>query len=327
MVRYYWNLKKQPKKKAIIARTWGYHGSTLAAASLGGMDYMHKPADLPLPGFFHVTPPYHFRFGDGLDPAAFGRKAAAAVEDKIRELGAENVAAFIGEPIMGAGGVIIPPETYWPEIQAICARHDVLLIADEVICGFGRTGRWFASDHFGIRPDFMTMAKGLTSGYLPLSAVMVGDRVAEMLLAPDVEFSHGYTYSGHPVSCAVAIENIRILKDEKLVERVKNDTGPYLARRLAELTDHPLVGEVRSLGFVGAIELVKAKNPRALFDPIGKVGVICREHCFSLGLVMRATRDTMLLSPPLIWTRAHVDEFLELTRRALDLTLADAKKM
>jgi len=327
MVRYYWNLKGRPTKKIMISRQYAYHGSTLAGASLGGMDYMHKPADLPLPGFVHVMPPYHFRLGDGMAPDEFGLKAAAALDAKIRELGADNVACFIGEPIMGAGGVIIPPRTYWPEIQSICAKHDVLLAADEVISGFGRTGNWFASDYFKIEADFMTLAKGLTSGYLPLSAVMVADRVADVLAGPEVEFSHGYTYSGHPVCCAVALENIRILKDEKLVERVSDDTGPYLAARLAELADHPLVGEVRSLGLIGAIELVKNKQPRQLFDPPGKVGVICREHCLYLGLIMRATRDTMLLSPPLIWTRANIDEFVELTRRALDLTLADVKKL
>jgi putrescine aminotransferase len=173
----------------------------------------------------------------------------------------------------------------------------------------------------------MTLAKGLTSGYLPLSAVMVGDRVADVLLAKDVEFHHGYTYSGHPVSCAVAIENIRLLRDEGLVERVHDDTGPYLARRLAELADHPLVGEVRTQGFLGAIELVKDKATRRFFEPVGQVGRICRDHCFRNGLIMRATRDTMLTSPPLIWTHAHVDEFMVLARRALDLTLADVGAM
>ncbi len=327
MVRVYWNLKGRPSKRVMISRTYAYHGSTLVGASLGGMDYMHKPAGLPLPGFVHVMPPYHFGLGHDEDPAEFGLRAAAALEDKIVELGAGNVGAFIGEPIMGAGGVIIPPATYWPEVQRICAKHDVLLIADEVICGFGRTGHWFASEPFGIKPDFMTLAKGLTSGYLPLSAVMVGTRVAEALLAPGVEYSHGYTYSGHPVSCAVALENIRIIKDEKLVERVHDDTGPYLKERLATLNDHPLVGETRSLGFIGAIELVKTKKPRELFQPAGKVGGICRDHCTRLGLVMRATRDTLLLSPPLIWSRAHVDEFIGLARQALDLTLADSRKM
>jgi putrescine aminotransferase len=322
MVRSYWNLKKQPKKKTIISRTNAYHGSTMVAASLGGMSYMHELADLPLPGFEHIRQPYWYHEADGLSPEEFGRAAAQALEDKIKELGAENVAAFIGEPIQGAGGVIIPPANYWGEIQKICKKYDLLLIADEVICGFGRTGHWFASEHFGIEADFMTLAKGITSGYMPLSAIMVAERVASVLNEMG-DFSHGFTYSGHPVSCAVAIENIRILKDEKLVDRVKNETGPYLAKTLETFLDHPLVGEVRSLGLMGAFELVKDKKTRKTFEPVGDTGTICRDHCFKLGLVMRATRDTMLISPALTWTRDTIDEWAGLTRKALDLTAKD----
>lgn len=327
MVRHFWNLQGKPGKKTIISREYAYHGSTMASASLGGMAAMHAQADLPLPGFVHIMPPYWYGLGGDLSPAEFGRKAAAALEQRILDLGPDNVAAFIGEPIQGAGGVLIPPETYWPEIQRICRQYDILLIADEVICGFGRTGHWFGSDHFEIKPDFMTLAKGITSGYLPLSAVMVGDRVAETLIEKGGEFTHGYTYSGHPVACAVAIENIRILKEEGLIERVRTETGPYLAERLQELSDHPLVGEVRSVGFVGAIELVKDKEKRTFFDPIGEVGTICRDHCFEIGIIMRAVRDTMVISPPLIWERAQIDEFFDLAREALDRTLADVAKL
>ena len=327
MVRHFWNLQGKPGKKTIISREYAYHGSTMASASLGGMAAMHAQADLPLPGFVHIMPPYWYGLGGDLSPAEFGRKAAAALEQRILDLGPDNVAAFIGEPIQGAGGVLIPPETYWPEIQRICRQYDILLIADEVICGFGRTGHWFGSDHFEIKPDFMTLAKGITSGYLPLSAVMVGDRVAETLIEKGGEFTHGYTYSGHPVACAVAIENIRILKEEGLIERVQTETGPYLAERLQGLADHPLVGEVRSVGFVGAIELVKDKEKRAFFDPIGEVGTICRDHCFEIGIVMRAVRDTMVFSPPLIWERAQIDEFFDLAREALDRTHADVAKL
>ena len=327
MARHYWNLMGKKTKKTIIGRHNGYHGSTMVAASMGGMSYMHSIADLPLPGFTHIQQPYWYGEGGDLTPAEFGRKAAKALEDKILELGPENCAAFVGEPIQGAGGVIIPPDTYWPEIQRICKQYDLLVIADEVICGFGRTGYWFASEHFKIEPDFMTLAKGLTSGYLPLSAVMVGKRVADVIAGDKGgEFNHGYTYSGHPVSCAVAMENIRLMRDQGLVTRVHNETGPYLAKRLNELKDHTLVGEVRSLGFIGAIELVKDKAKRKFFNPIGEVGTICRDHCFANGLVMRATRDTMLLSPPLIWTTAHIDEFMELARKSLDQTLVDVKK-
>ena len=324
MVRQYWNLVGKSAKKTIISRTNGYHGSTMVAASLGGMSYMHQHADLPLPGFVHIQQPYWYGEGGDMSPEEFGLKAARALETKILELGPERCAAFIGEPIQGAGGVIMPPSTYWPEIQRICRQYDLLLIADEVICGFGRTGHWFASELYGIKADFMTLAKGITSGYVPLSAAMIGDRVADVLIASG-EFDHGFTYSGHPVSCAVALENIRILRDEKLVERVHGETGPYLEKRLQELLDHPLVGEVRLKGFIGAIELVKDKKTRQPHQPVGEVGTICRDHCFAIGLVMRATRDTMLISPPLSWTRTEIDEFIALTRRALDLTLADVK--
>lgn len=326
MIRHYWNLKGRKTKKTIISRIWGYHGSTLAGASLGGMSFMHEPADLPLPGFSHIMPPYHYMYGENLSEAEFGRKAAGWLEQRILELGPDNVAAFVAEPIQGAGGVIIPPATYWPEIQRICRKYDVLISSDEVITGFGRTGEWFATTLYDIQPDFITLAKGITSGYVPLSAVLIGDRVADVLLAQGVEFNHGYTYSGHPVSCAVAIENIRILQREKLVERVKTETGPYLAQKMQELATHPLVGEVRSCGFMGAIELVKNKSRREFFKPAGEVGLICRDHCFRLGLIMRATRDTMMVSPPLTWTRDDINEWAELARQAFDLTLADAQK-
>jgi putrescine aminotransferase len=294
----------------------------MVAASLGGMSYMHEIADLPLPGFVHIRQPYWYGESGTMSPEEFGKACAQALEDKINELGAENVAAFIGEPIQGAGGVIIPPMNYWPEVQKICKKHDILLIADEVICGFGRTGHWFASEYYGIEADFMTLAKGITSGYVPLSAIMVADRVGQVLNDMG-DFSHGFTYSGHPVACAVALENIRILKDEKLVERVHDETGPYVAKKLQEFQSHPLVGEVRNLGLMGAIELVKDKKTHKTFEPVGDTGTICRDHCFKLGLVMRATRDTMLLSPPLSWTKADVDEWAGLTKKALDLTAKD----
>jgi putrescine aminotransferase len=325
MVRHFWNLMGKTDKKTIISRIYGYHGSTMASASLGGMTAMHAQADLPLPGFVHIIPPYWYGLSEDMTPDEFGLFAARKLEEKILELGADKVGAFIAEPIQGAGGVLIPPKTYFPEIQRICRKYDVLLIADEVICGFGRTGRWFASEHFDIRPDFMTLAKGITSGYLPLSAVMVGDRVAAAL-SQGGEFAHGFTYSGHPVPCAVALENIRILKDEGIIERVAVETGPYLQKRLKELESHPLVGEVRGLGFIAAIELVKDKKGREFFDPIGEVGLICRDHCFANGVVLRATRDTMLVSPPLVMSRGQIDELVEGARRCLDLTARDVTR-
>ncbi len=323
MVRHFWNLEGRPGKKTFISRTYAYHGSTLAAASLSGMTAMHGQADLPLPGFVHVMPPYWYDFGGQDSAEEFGVQAARAVEDKILELGPDRVAAFIGEPIQGAGGVIIPPQSYWPEVQRICRKHDVLLIVDEVITAFGRTGHWFASEYYGLTPDAMTLAKGLTSGYLPLSAAVIGERIAATLIEKGGEFFHGFTYSGHPVACAVALENLRILAEERLIERVRDETGPYLKAGLAELADHPLVGEVRSLGLLGAVELVKDKAGRGRFDDIGKVGNICRDHCIDQGAILRAVRDSMVMSPALTVGTRDIDELLRILRTALDLTAKD----
>ncbi len=323
LVRYYWNLQGQPRKKTIISRHLAYHGVTMAAASMSGLAPMHPQFDLPLPGFAHIAAPYWYGEGGDLSPEDFGRKAAGALERKLLELGPETVAAFIGEPIQGAGGVIIPPDSYWPEIQRICAAYDILLIADEVICGFGRTGAWFGSDSFGIKPDFMTLAKGLTSGYLPMAAVLMGGRVAAAFRAAGEELVHGFTYSGHPVAAAVALRNIEILEDEGLVERAGREIGPYLQARLKELEAHPLIGEVRGRGMIAAMEIVEHKPSRAHFDPRRGAGMICRNHCFENGLVMRAVRDTMVLAPPLTITRAEVDLLIERAAKCLDLTQRD----
>ncbi|MEQ8354469.1 MAG: aspartate aminotransferase family protein [Kiloniellaceae bacterium] len=323
MVRRYWALSGQPERVNIISRVNGYHGSTMASASLGGMKPMHDVDGLPLPGFHHVRQPYGFAEGGALSPEDFGKAAAKAIEDKILELGAETVAAFIGEPIQGAGGVIIPPASYWPEVQRICRKYDILLIADEVICGFGRAGEWFGSDLFDIKPDMMTLAKGLTSGYVPLSAVMVGDKVNQVLWDRGGEFAHGFTYSGHPVACAVALENLDIIEEENLVERVREDTGPYLQQRLAELAEHPLVGEARGVGLLGAVELVSDKASRSRFNPEGRAGTVCRDHCVKQNVVSRAVRDTMVISPPLIITRQEIDELIARLGRAIDLTAKD----
>jgi putrescine aminotransferase len=321
LVRRYWDLQGQPERKVIISRINAYHGSTMAGASLGGMAFMHQQGGLPIPDIVHIPQPYWYAEGGNLAPDEFGLKAARALEQKILELGAHRVAAFIGEPIQGAGGVIIPPHSYWPEIQRICDRHGILLVADEVICGFGRTGHWFGSDLYGIRPDLMTMAKGLSSGYLPIGGVMVADRVAEVLIDKGGEFAHGYTYSGHPVACAVASVNLALIQQENLVARTRDEMGPYLASKWRQIAEHPLVGEARSVGLIGALELVRDKRSRQFFDKRGEVGTICRDFCFQNGLIMRAVRDTMIISPPLVITREQVDELAEKAWRCLDLTL------
>jgi putrescine aminotransferase len=221
MARRYWDVRGEPRRQVVISRENAYHGSTMAGASLGGMAAMHSQGGLPIPGIVHIEQPYWFEKGVDVTPEEYGLRAARRLAEKIEAIGPENVAAFIGEPIQGAGGVIIPPSTYWPEIQRICHEYGILLIADEVVCGFGRTGRWFGQEFFGFEADFMTLAKGITSGYQPLGAVMVGDRVAKVLIEEGGEFHHGYTYSGHPVACAVALANLRILEGEKLVDRVR----------------------------------------------------------------------------------------------------------
>ena len=236
-----------------------------------------------MPDFEHVEAPYWFDHEGDMDPDEFGLHAAKALEERILALGTDRVAAFIGEPIQGAGGVIVPPASYWPEVRRICAEYDVLLIADEVICGFGRTGAWFGCETLGFSPDLMTIAKGVTSSYVPLSAVLIGERVADVLNAAEDEFAHGFTYSGHPVACAVALENIRILQDEGIVDTVQRRTGPYLQARLRELAGHPLVGEVRGVGMIGAIELAADKTARTRFDPELNLGVKCRDHCLGAG--------------------------------------------
>ena len=323
MVRRYWDLKGCPDKKTIISRDNAYHGSTMAGASLGGMAYMHVQGGLPIPGIVHIGQPYWYHLGGELSPDEFGLKAALELEAKIKELGPDKIAAFIGEPIQGAGGVIVPPDTYWPEIQRICDEYDILLVADEVICGFGRTGNWFGSDSFNIRPDMMPMAKGMSSGYMPISAVMVHDRVADVMIDEGGEFNHGFTYSGHPVAAAVALANIEILKRENIIEAVGSDTGPYLQARLQDLADHPLVGDIRGIGLIAAIEMVKDKKTRSLFDTSGDAGTICRNHCLKNGLIMRATGDSMLISPPLTITKKQIDELVEKAGRCLDLTAND----
>jgi putrescine aminotransferase len=320
MARHFWAAQGQPQKKILISRINAYHGSTIGGASLGGMSYMHAQGDLPIPGIVHIEQPYWYVNGGELSPEEYGLKAARALEAKILELGAENVAAFIGEPIQGAGGVIIPPSTYWPEIQRICREHDILLISDEVICGFGRTGRWFGCEYFGFAPDLMPIAKGLSSGYQPIGGVMVGDRVAQVLMNSG-DFNHGMTYSGHPVAAAVAAANLKILRDEGIVDRVRDDTGPYLQKKWQEaFADHPHLDDVRGVGFLAAFTWVKDKSRRELFANPGEIGTICRDIFFKNNLIMRAVGDSMVSAPPLVMTRTEIDEMIALAVRCVDQT-------
>ncbi|WP_457650074.1 aspartate aminotransferase family protein [Profundibacter sp.] len=326
LVRHYWAAKGKPDKKVIISRKNAYHGSTAAAASLGGMTAMHAQGGLPIPDIHHIDEPNWYAQGGDLSPEEFGLERARQLEQAIAEIGEDRVAAFIAEPIQGAGGVIIPPETYWPEIQRICDAHEILLIADEVICGFGRTGNWFGSDTFNIRPDIMTIAKGLSSGYAPIGGSMVSDEVADVI-ANAGDFNHGYTYSAHPVSAAVALENLRILEEEKIVDTVRDVTAPYLAKRWAELADHPMIGEAKSCGMVASVAMSPDKANRAPFEaPSGTIGLMCRDRCFENNLVMRHVGDRMIISPPLVFTKDDVDTLTERAYRAIDETYQAAKK-
>jgi putrescine aminotransferase len=290
------------------------------------MKPMHAQGGLPIPDIVHINQPYWFERGGDLDPAAFGLQAARELEAKIIELGPERVAAFIGEPVQGAGGVIIPPETYWPEIQRILDRYGILFCSDEVICGFGRTGQWFGCEYFGTRPDFLTLAKAITSGYQPLGALMVSDRVAEVFIEKGGEFAHGYTYSGHPVAAAVALANLEILQKERIVERVRDELAPYWSARWSELSAHPLVGEARSLGLFGALELVPRKPSREFFPERGKVGTRGRDLAIRNGLVMRAVWDTLIVAPPLVITRAEIDELIAKAATTLDELHAELRR-
>jgi len=319
MVRHFWALEGKPEKTVIISRENAYHGSTVAGSSLGGMKGMHAQGGI-LHDIEHIAQPYWYRSGSEMDPEEFGLKTAQALEIRIREIGEDRVAAFIAEPVQGAGGVIIPPATYWPEIQRICKKYGILLIADEVICGFGRLGEWFGSEYFDIEADLMPIAKGLSSGYLPIGGLMVGDRVTDTVINKGSDFNHGFTYSGHPAACAVALENIRILKDEKIIEKVKNELSPYLQKKWLALGDHPMVGEARGLGMVGALELVKDKNTKTSYPSDQNVGMICRDFCFNNGLIMRAVGDAMIICPPLVISYSEINELIEKAKLCLDLT-------
>ncbi len=325
LVRTYWAVKGKPEKSHIISRKNAYHGSSVGSGSLGGMAYMHAQGGMPIPGIHHINQPDWWTEGGDMTREEFGLSRAKELEEKILELGEENVAAFIAEPVQGAGGVIVPPETYWPEIQRICDKYEILLIADEVICGFGRTGNWFGSETMGIRPHIMTIAKGLSSGYQPIGGSIVCDEVAEVI--GSTEFNHGYTYSGHPVAAAVALENLRILQEENIVEHVRDVAAPALKAKLETLADHPLVGEVSIKGMMASLPLTPHKESRAKFAvDSGTIGLICRDRCFANNLVMRHVGERMIVSPPLIITEDDISTLVARARKALDETYVEVKQ-
>ena len=317
LVRRYWDVKGMPWRKTIIARWNGYHGSTMGGGSLGGMKPIHSHGG-KIDGIEHIGQPDWWGEGGDMPEDEFGLLRARELEEKILQVGPDNVAAFIGEPVQGAGGVIIPPKTYWPEIQRICDKYGILLIADEVITGFGRTGQWFGSETFGIKPHIMTIAKGLSSGYAPIGGSIVCDEVARVVNEGG-EFFHGYTYSGHPVACAVALENLRIMQDEKIVEHVRDVAHPYLKERWEKLAEHPMVGEAKLVGLMGSIALTPNKAKRARFaSEAGTVGFKTRERCFANNLIMRHVGDRMIIAPPLVITTGEIDVLIERAKKSLD---------
>lgn len=321
-VHRYFDMLGKPKKKHIISRQNAYHGSTIAAASLSGMTRMHEQFT-GLPYVHHTQQPYWYKDGGDSSPDEFGITAARALEQKIDELGEENVAAFIAEPIQGAGGVIVPPKTYWPLIQEICNERDILFISDEVICGFGRTGAWFGCEHYATGPDLITFAKGVTGGYQPLGGVAVSDKVADVLTASGGEFAHGFTYTGHPAACAAGIATLDILKSEQVIDYVATEIGTYLGACCRELADHPIVGEVRTTGMLAAFELVKNKNSRERLAPDGHGATFCRDAAIRHGLLVRAVRDSIVTAPPLICTREEIDMLIERLMKALHATATE----
>ncbi len=327
-VWYYNNARNRPRKKKIIARIRGYHGVTVAAASLTGLVNNHLDFDLPIANIRHTDCPHHYRYGKpGESEEAFATRMAENLDQMIQREGADTVAAFIAEPIMGAGGVILPPKTYFEKIQAVLKKHDVLLIADEVICGFGRTGNMFGSETFGLKPDIMTMAKALSSAYLPISATIISEDVYQACLTESDKigvFGHGYTYSGHPVCAAVALETLKIYEERKILDHVRK-VSPGFQKGMQALADHPLVGEVRGIGLIAGIELVQDKATKASFDPKAGIGAYLAQRAQEHGLIVRAMGDNIGICPPLIITEGEIDELTKRLNKAFDDTLAYVK--
>jgi len=326
LVRYYHNAIGKPDKKKIIGRDKGYHGVTAAAASMSGLPVMHKHFDLPLPGIVRVGCPHAYQFAhDGESLEAFASRMAAELEATILREGPDTIAAMIAEPVQGAGGVIVPPPGYWPQVQAILKKHDILLIADEVITGFGRLGQAFGTQVYGLEPDLITVAKQMTSAYVPMSALYISDKVYQAVADASAvvgTFGHGYTYSGHPLACAVALETLRIYQSDRIVEHVAA-VGPRLQAGLRRYQGHPIIGDVRGLGLIGAVELAEDPAARKPFDPARGVGAYLVRRAQAHGLILRVMAgDIVAFSPPLVITEAEIDELLARFDRALADTVA-----
>jgi 4-aminobutyrate--pyruvate transaminase len=324
-VWYYNNALGREKKKKFIARNGGYHGITIASGSLTGLQVNQRGFDLPLPFVTHVTCPHYYRFAEeGETEEAFADRLAAELEATIQAEGPDTVAAFIGEPVIGAGGVLVPPRTYWEKVQAVCRRHDVLVVADEVINGFGRLGTLFACEYYGISPDILVVSKQITSSYQPLAALLISDAIYQGVADHSDRlgtFGHGFTGSGHPVATAVGLENLAIIEERNLVANAAK-VGAHLQARLRAFADHPLVGEVRGVGLIAAVELVTDKTSKAKFDPPGKAGLYLSERAHEHGLIIRAMQDSIAFCPPLIITEAQVDELVKRFEGALNETQA-----
>ena len=320
MIWYYNNALGRPEKKKIIARQRGYHGVSIASGSLTGLPAFHRDFDLPLPMIRHVSCPNAWRYANpGESEEDFATRLADELEALILAEGPETVAAFIGEPVMGAGGVITPPPTYWQKIQAVCRRHDVLVVADEVITGFGRTGRMFGCETYGIEPDFLVVSKALTSSYFPLSAILFTDAVYQTLADNSNKlgvFAHGFTASGHPVGAAVALENLDVIEERDLVGNAAR-LAPHFQERLRGFASHPLVGEARGIGLIGALEFVADKATKAAFAPPGSYGGRLAELCQEEGLIIRAIGDIIAFCPPLIITASEIDAMFDRFGKAL----------
>jgi 4-aminobutyrate---pyruvate transaminase len=325
MIWYFNNALGRPQKKKIISRIKGYHGVTVAAASLTAMPYVQTDFDVPIPNIIHTGAPHYYRFAEaGESEDAFTDRLARELEELILREGPDTVAAFIGEPLQGAGGVIVPPEGYWAKIQAVLKKYDVLLVADEVITGFGRTGNLFGCETFGMEPDIMTMAKQLSGAYMPISAVMVTDAIYQAIADNSAKlgsFGHGYTYSAHPVAAAVALETLKIYEERDIVGHVRK-VAPRLQEGLRRFAGHPLVGEVRGIGLIAAVELVADKGAKTPFDPIGRVGGYFAARAQAAGVIFRNLGDTIACCPPMIITESEIDEIVAGFGKALDETTA-----